>query len=167
MGLSQKEFARRAEISNQTLVRLERYESTPQPATIKKLADALGMTFDELERDLVEGSKRVQETTNEKVAVTTKWLDEEERTQGETLRFLGEEVYCYDYEYKRWTLYECPGGYRVFVEDDDTGTAALHPRAGGPGNNAVYLTYRSAKELVEDFPMFGEAVGVYPVRDLD
>jgi transcriptional regulator with XRE-family HTH domain len=164
--LTQKELAEKAGVSNETIVRLERHESVPQPATIRKLADALEISFDTLERDFIEGRKHMEAAaTKGKVEVAVRWRDDEDRLRGEILRFRGKELARDEHGATEWTLYECPNGYRVFVENFDDDTAELHPRA--TWGQADYITYESAEELVEDFPLFGEFVGIYPVRDLD
>ena len=67
-----------------------------------------------------------------------------------------------------YTLYECPGGYRVYVECGGTDAPAyLNPQRPNPMTGDLeYPTY-NVEELVEKFPVFGETVGVYRVRDLD
>jgi hypothetical protein len=60
--------------------------------------------------------------------------------------------------------YECPDGYRVHIEDMGDATAELLPRA--TWGNADYITY-SAEEVVQEFPVFRDTIGIYPVRDLD
>jgi hypothetical protein len=54
----------------------------------------------------------------------------------------------------------------VHVENGSDGTAYLNPSYPNVTGALEYATY-SVKELVEKFPRFGEAVGVYRVRDID
>jgi transcriptional regulator with XRE-family HTH domain len=47
-GLTMAELARRAKLTPQTIMRLERGETTAQRATLRKLARALGVTAEQL-----------------------------------------------------------------------------------------------------------------------
>lgn len=154
-------------MSVDTLSRIETERRRPQVRTLNKIADALGISVSVLSPLAIKEEKPVEQKarTQEKEEVTVRWRDDEDRLRGETLRFHGKELDSYEHGNSQWTLYECPDGYRVFVEDFDDNTAALYPRA--TWGQADYLTYESAEELVEEFPLFGEAVGIYTVRDLD
>lgn len=50
-GLQQKELAERANISRPYLLDLERNRRGAKPETLKRIADALGVTVDELRRE--------------------------------------------------------------------------------------------------------------------
>lgn len=47
-GMNQRDLATKAEISRDSLVKLERAQRTTRPATLKKVARALGMEFEDL-----------------------------------------------------------------------------------------------------------------------
>ncbi|WP_338114162.1 helix-turn-helix transcriptional regulator [Thiorhodococcus mannitoliphagus] len=49
LGLTQDEVASRAEMKQPALARLERSEIAPRPATLKRLAEAMGLTVAQLE----------------------------------------------------------------------------------------------------------------------
>ena len=55
-------------------------------------------------------------------------------------------------------------GTECIIEDMGDATAELLPRA--TWGNADYITY-SAEEVVQEFPVFRDTIGIYPVRDLD
>ncbi len=95
---------------------------------------------------------------------------EDNVTQVETLRFRGREIDCYKKGNSYFTLYKCPGGYRVYIENGD-GTASLNPSRHNSNEPWDYPTY-SKEHLVENYPAFREAVGLSPegiprIRDLD
>ncbi len=164
-GLTQEELAERSGVHRDTIQKLETGQREARPATVKKLADALGveekkLTTEGKEKD-VEQTRRAQ-----KIEVEVRW-ETDHGFRGEKLRFRGEEIDSLESSDSYFTLYECPGGYRVHVENGGDGTAYLNPsypeRVTG---ELEYPTY-SVEELVREFPEFGEAVGVYRVRDID
>lgn len=163
-GMTQEELAERSGVHRDTIQKLETDQRTARPATVKKLADALGveakkLTTEREERDM-EQTRKAQ-----KIEVEVKW-ETDHGIRGETLRFRGEEIDSYERSDLHFTLYECPGGYRVHVEHED-GTAYLNPSYPDSVTGEIdYPTY-SVEELVQEFPEFGEAVGVYRVRDID
>jgi transcriptional regulator with XRE-family HTH domain len=164
-GLSLRQLSEKSGVAIDTLSRLENNQRKPQVGTLNKIAAALAIPVAELAEDLLK-EEVVDESvaTEEKVEVTVMWRDNEDRVKGEVLRFRGEELDAYEQGGVTWTLYEVPDGYRVHIEDFNDDTADLLPRA--TWGNADYITY-TAEELVQEFPAFGEAVGIYPVRDLD
>src|SRR5215217_5210959 len=109
-GITQKQLAEKAGVSNETIVRLERYASAPRPETTKKLADALGIPLGDLERDLAQGRRKKEQET--RVSVETRWRDQDDRLMVEILRFTRKEVDSIERAQDLMvTLYECPGGY--------------------------------------------------------
>ena len=50
-GWTQLDLSREAHISNQTIVNIEKYGTTPSPATIRKLAKALAIATDAIFTD--------------------------------------------------------------------------------------------------------------------
>lgn len=167
-GVTQEELSSNSGVHRDTIQKIETNQRPARPGTLRKLAEALGVEMEELTKDpkeeKVEGTK-----TKEKVEVDVRW-DTEQGIRGETLRFRGEEIDYYEDSSSSYlyTLYECPGGYRVYVESGGIDAPAyLHPqRPNHFTGDLEYPTY-SVEELVEEFPVFGEAVGVYRVRDLD
>ena len=157
-GLSQRELAKVSGVSPATIYELETgRRPAPRPSTLRKIADALSVEVTDL----------TSKEEPSKVEVNVRWRDSEDRLRGEALRFRGKEVDSYEHSNTVFTLYESPSGYRVHVEDHEDNTANLHPSEANPHTGEVeYLAY-SAEELVEEFPEFGELVGVYRVRDLD
>lgn len=163
-GMTQEELAQRSGVHRDTILKLETGQRDARPATIKKLADALGVEAEKLasereERDM-EQTRRAQ-----KVEVEVRW-DTEFGFRGEKLRFRGEEIDSSERGDSHLTLYECPGGYRVHVENGGDGTAYLNPSYLDRTGDAQYPTY-GVEELVREYPEFGEVVGVYRVRDID
>ena len=49
LGLTQLVLAKKARISQPSLARIEHSESSPRKSTLKKLADAMGITIEQLE----------------------------------------------------------------------------------------------------------------------
>ncbi len=168
-GMTQEELSNRSGVHRDTIQKIEAIKRPARPGTLGKLAEALGVETEELAKDpkeeKVEGTK-----TKEKVEVDVRW-DTEQGIRGETLRFRGDAIDYYDDPSSSsylYTLYECPGGYRVYVECGGTDDPAyLNPQRPNPMTGDLeYPTY-NVEELVEKFPVFGETVGVYRVRDLD
>ncbi len=50
-ALTQYELAKKAKVSNQTVVNIEKYGQLPLPATIRKLAEALNIPSEDLFTD--------------------------------------------------------------------------------------------------------------------
>ncbi len=167
-GMTQEGLSKRSGVHRDTIQKIEAIKRPARPGTLGKLAEALGVETEELAKDpkeeKVEGTK-----TKEKVEVDVRW-DTEQGIRGETLRFRGEAIDFHEQGSSLLTLYECPGGYRVYVESGKYGTdgpAYLNPSRTIPYTGEVeYPTY-SPEELVKKFPVFGQTVGVYRIRDLD
>ena len=165
-GLSQEQLSEKSGVHRDTIHKLETGQRPARPATIKKLADTLGVETEELTKDSKEETMEETRTAG-KVEVEVKWEDRDGRIRGEILRFRGEEIDYHEESDSYFTLYECPGGYRVYVANGSDGTAYLNPSLPHHYTGEVeYPTY-SVEELIEEFPVFGEAVGVYRVRDID
>ncbi len=164
-GLTQKELAEKSGVGRDTIQKLETGQRPARPATIKKLADALGVEAEELmEEETVEQAKAAEK----RVEVPVLWEDRDGRTRGETLRFRGRETDSYEERGVMFTLYECPGGFRVHVDYMDGEKAYLNPsEVNSFTGEVVYPTYVTAEELVEEFPAFSETIGVRRVRDID
>jgi len=47
-ALSIEDLASKAKMSTQTIVNIEKYGTEPRPSTLRKLAETLGVTIDEL-----------------------------------------------------------------------------------------------------------------------
>lgn len=162
-GLSQEELSERSGVHRDTIQKLETGRRPARPKTIKSLAAALGVEAEELAKeDAVERTR-----AKEKVKVEVVWEDKDGRPTGEVLRFRGEEIGQREENGVYLTLYECPDGYRVHVDYADGAHAYLNPSEANRFTGQMeYPTY-TAEELVEEFPVFGEEVGVYRVRDID
>jgi len=161
-------------VGKDTISRLENYQSTPQAQTLKKLADALEVPVSEFGEDLVSGRERMlqEAETKEKVEVMVRWEDSLGREREEILRFQGEDIDSFEGGPRGntiETLYRCPNGFRVEVNDQDSGMVSLYPSYTNPYTGETeYGTY-SAEELVQEFPEFGneDLVGAVRIRDLD
>ncbi len=173
-GLTLRELSVKSGVGKDTLSRLENNQSSPQAQTLKKLAEALGVTVSELSEDLTSGRESMvaEAKTKDKVEVAVSWEDSQGRVREEILRFRGEEIDWVE-DGPRGntikTLYKCPNGFRVVVDAQEEGLAALFPNHPNPYTGETeYPTY-SAEELVEKFPEFGgnDLVGAVRVRDLD
>lgn len=163
-GMTQEELSERSGVHRDTIQKIESIQRSARPGTLRKLAEALSVETEELVKDQKEENMESTKT-DKKVEVDVRW-DTMDGTRGEILRFRGEEIDFYEEGNSRVTLYECPGGYRVYVDNWHDGTALLNPHHQDVSGGFEYPTY-SVEELVEEFPLFGEAVGVYRVRDLD
>jgi len=165
-GLTQKELADKSNLGRDTIQKLETGHRPARPATIKKLANALGVETEALAKGQTEEAMEKTETAK-KVEVEVRWEDRDGHQRGEILRFRGEEIDAYEEVGSYFTLYECPGGHRVHVHNGKDGTAYLNPsRPNHLTGEIEYPTY-SVEELVEEFPAFGGTVGVVRVRDID
>ncbi len=162
-GLTQGELSEVSGVHRDSIQKLETGQRPARPSTIKKLSDALGVETDEL---VNEGKEKTMELSAEqkRVEVEIRW-DTGYGPRAEILRFRGEEIDGYLEGETYCALYECPGGYRVYVDNGD-GTMYLNPSRPGYTGEFEYPTY-TVEELVEEFPAFGETVGVYRVRDID
>ncbi len=167
-GLTQKELADKSGVGRDTIQKLETGQRPARPATIKRLADALGIGTEELVEERKEQGMEQTKAAEKRVEVEARWEDGNGLMRAEVLRFRGEEIDYYEERDAHFTLYECPGGYRVHVDHEgDDRPSYLNPSEVDRSTGEVeYPTY-TAKELVEAFPAFGEAVGVYRVRDID
>ena len=173
-GLTLRELAEKSGVGKDTISRLENYQGTPQAQTLRKLADALEVPIAELSEDLTRGRERMMEEakTKDKVEVRVTWEDSQGRLRKEGLRFRGEEIDWVDSGGSGdiiKTLYRCPNGFRVVVDDQENTTVSLYPNRSNPYTGETeYPTY-SAEELVEVFPEFGDEdlIGTVRIRDLD
>jgi len=164
-GLSQEALSEESGVHRDTIHKLETGQRPARPATIKKLADVLGIGTEELVTTQKEETMELT-SASKKVEVEVRW-ETDRGIRGENLRFRGEEIDAYEERSSYFTLYECPDGYRVYVENGSDGTAYLNPsRYNHRTEETDYLTY-TTEELVEEFPAFGVVVGVYRVRDID
>lgn len=93
------------------------------------------------------------------------WEDRDGAWCSEVVRFMGELVDGYEDRHgTQFDLYECPGGYRVFVHGE--GGAHLHPfEVGRNGEGFEYGLY-SAEEVARKYPLLGSTVGHPRVRCL-
>jgi transcriptional regulator with XRE-family HTH domain len=174
-GLTIRGLAEKSGVGKDTISRLENYQSTPHAQTLKKLADTLGVPVSKIGEDLALGRERAlkESATKDKVEVAVTWEDSLGNLRTEHLRFRGEEIDMLE-EGNRGnvtkTLYRCPDGFRVLVDDAESGRTSLHPNRPSPynANETDYPTY-SGEELVQDFPEFGDEdlVGAVRIRDLD
>ncbi len=164
-GMTQEELAERSGVHRDTIQKLETGQRAARPATVKKLADALGVEAEKLTREGAEGDME-QTRRAQKVEVEVRW-DTDHGIRGEKLRFRGEEIDAYERSDSYFTLYECPGGYRVHVENGGDGTAYLNPSYPDRVTGELQYPTYSVEELVRKFPEFGEAVEFYRVRDID
>src|SRR5215212_5990450 len=173
-GLTLRELAEKSGVGKDTISRLENYQGTPQAQTLRKLADALEVPIAELSEDLTSGRERMlkEAKTKEKVEVRVTWEDSQGRLREEILRFRGEEIDWVDGGRRGniiKTLYRCPDGFRVEVNDQEAEMISLYPNHPNPYTGETeYPTY-SAEELVQKFPEFGDEdlVGAVRIRDLD
>jgi transcriptional regulator with XRE-family HTH domain len=157
-GYSQRALAKRSGVSPATIYELEAGRRSANPSTLRKLADALDVSVGDLVNEEREG----------KVSVQVRWEDQNSMAHGEELRFTGKMVATAEPSSNvRLDLYECPGGYRVHEIDELDGTRTLHPFEPNSVTGETDYPLYSAEEVAEEWQMFGAAVGVFPVRDLD
>lgn len=154
-GLSQVELAKASGVSPATVNLIENGKRKPHPSTLKKLAIALGVDVEYLTRE--EGKMQVEVGA----------VDQEGKYRGEILRFTGELVDTYERGNFRVELYECPDGYRVYTENEYEERRELYPSKPDHVTGRLEYPLYSAEDLVEEWPEFGAAVGVKPIRDLD
>ena len=64
-------------------------------------------------------------------------------------------------------LYECPGGYRVHVDNYGEAGAYLHPSRVNRVTGELEYPLYTAEEVAEEWPQFGPTVGQLRVRDID
>jgi transcriptional regulator with XRE-family HTH domain len=172
--LTLRELAEKSGVGKDTISRLENYQGTPQAQTLRKLVDALEVPIAELSEDLTRGRERIMEEakTKDKVEVRVTWEDSQGRLLEEILRFRGEEIYRIDGGPRGntvKTLYKCPDGFRVEVNNQEEEMISLYPNHPNPSTGETeYPTY-SPEELVEEWPEFRDEdlVGAVRVRDLD
>ncbi len=111
-----------------------------------------------------EQAKDLAEETRAEVEVW--WEDRDGAWRSEVVRFTGNLLDGYEDRHgTQFDLYECPGGYRVFVHGE--GGAHLHPfevdRNGEGFEHGLY----SAEEVATKYPLLGYAVGYPRIGDLD
>lgn len=102
-GLSQAALARRLGIAQNTYSQYETGERHPYPEFLPKLADALGLTLDELLRDHPEGAKEITEgatptTSNENWVEIIRNLSESLKRESDNMRLRIELVEARDAE---------------------------------------------------------------------
>jgi transcriptional regulator with XRE-family HTH domain len=166
-GLSQEALSSESGVHRDSIHKLETGQRPARPATIKKLADALGVGTEELAKERKEEAME-QTKTGEKVEVEVRWEDSKGFMRGGVLRFRGEDIDYYEERGVYFTLYECPGGYRVHVDHaDGEKPAYLYPSRLDPFTREVEYSTYTVEKLVEKYPVFGSAVGVMRVRDID
>ena len=173
-GLTLRELAENSGVGKDTISRLENYQGTPQAQTLRKLADALEVPIAELSEDLTRGRERIMQEakTKDKVEVRITWEDSQGRHRGEIVRFRGEKIDWFDSGRRGdiiTTLYRCPNGFRVVVDNQENGTVSLYPNHPNPDTGETEYPIYSAEALVEEFPKFGDEdlVGAVRIRDLD
>lgn len=150
-GFSQRALAEKSGVSPATVYELENGRRKPNPSTLRKLARALEVD--------------VKNLTEEKVEVRVEWEDDNGTRFAEKLRFTGNEVEAYNADDITYTLYECPGGYRVHEVHGENGHAYLFPN--DPSAEESYHRLFSADEVAEEYPVFSYTLDVVPVRDID
>jgi hypothetical protein len=145
-----------ADVSRDSISSYERGVREAHPGTGKKLANALEVDV----KSLVD---------MEKIEVEVRWEDSDGRPVDEKLRFTGELVDTYENDSGIFELYECPGGYRVLVHTSSPigMSSELHPNRVDRLTGELEYDLYSAREVVQIYPQFGEAVGVVRVRDID
>jgi transcriptional regulator with XRE-family HTH domain len=157
-GYSQRALAERSGVSPATIYELENGRRRANPSTLRKLADALDVSVGDLLHEEKEG----------KVSVLVRWEEQNSMAHGEELRFTGKMVATEEHSRNvRVDLYECPGGYRVHETNELDGTGMLYPFEPNSVTGETDYPLYSAEEVAEEWPVFGAAVGVFPVRDLD
>lgn len=165
VGLSQEDLSEKSGVHRDTIHKLETGQRPARPATIKKLAGALGVETGRLVKNPKE--ETMETKTANKVEVEVRGEDSKGFMRREVLRFRGQEIDDYEEGSVSYALYECPGGYRVHVDYGALDQPAyLNPARPNYTGEVEYPTY-TAEELVEEFPAFGDAVGVLRVRDID
>jgi transcriptional regulator with XRE-family HTH domain len=155
-GLSQEALSELAGVSRDSISSYENGRREAHPGTAKKLAEALEVNV----TNLVEVKK---------VEVEVRWEGADGRLTGEKLRFTGEMVDSYEDDTREVELYECPGGYRILIDyDSPVGRLSeLHPNSVNRVTGELDYGLYTAEEVVQDYPQFGDTVGVLRVRDLD
>ena len=103
----------------------------------------------------------------ETVEVEITWQDSNGIPRSEILRFTGREIDSFESGQSIVSLYECPGGYRIHVDDQRSEEQTLYPHEPNPRTGELDYTLYSAEEVAEQVPAFGQAVGVLRVRDID
>jgi transcriptional regulator with XRE-family HTH domain len=172
-GLTLRELSEKSGVATETLSRLENDQRKPQVRTLNKIANALGIPVSVLADGLMVTYMRpsIEEaTTQGKVVVPVAYRDNEvdHKFHIRGLRFSGKEI---DSEERyggdeRLTLYECPRGYRVHIQEF-MGEAYLRPTRQDPDTGEIKYSWYSAENLVEDYPEFANALGLYPIEDIE
>ena len=154
-GLSQRSLAENSGVSAATINELENSRRKANPSTLRRLAAALDVEVNEL----------LEEDNRVKVEVGS--LDQEGTYRGEILRFTGRPVDSFERGDVVFELYECPRGYRVYVDDGSKPERALYPFELDPRTGRLDHPLYSASEVAEGWPEFGATVGMLPIRDID
>jgi transcriptional regulator with XRE-family HTH domain len=176
-GLTLRELSEKSGVATETLSRLENDQRKPQVRTLNKIANALGIPVSVLADGLMVTDMRplmrpsIEEaTTQGKVVVPVAYRDNEvdHKLHQRGLRFSGKKI---DSEERyggeeRLTLYECPRGYRVHILEA-SGEAYLRPTRQDPDTGEIKYSWYSAENLVEDYPELANAVGLYPIEDIE
>ncbi|PLS83674.1 MAG: hypothetical protein CYG60_21550 [Actinobacteria bacterium] len=100
-----------------------------------------------------------------RVEVEVWWEDRDGAWRSEVVRFTGKLVDGYEDRYgTQFDLYECPGGYRVFVYGE--GGAHLHPFEVGRNDEGFEYGLYGAEEVTIKYPPLGSTVGHPRIGDL-
>jgi transcriptional regulator with XRE-family HTH domain len=174
-GLTLRELSEKSGVATETLSRLENDQRKPQVRTLNKIANALGIPVSVLADGLMVTDMRpsIKEATTQgkvvvPVAVAYRDNEVDHKFHQRGLRFSGKEI---DSEERyggdeRLTLYECPRGYRVHIQEF-MGEAYLRPTRQDPDTGEIKYSWYSAENLVEDYPEFANALGLYPIEDIE
>jgi transcriptional regulator with XRE-family HTH domain len=153
-GLSQQALSEKSGVARDGISHYENGTRDAHPGTVKRLADALGVEV----KDLMKGDK---------VEVEVGVMDEGVY-RGEILRFTGELIDSYERGDIRFELYECPNGYRVYVDNGSQELGSyLHPYEKNRYTGELEYRFYTAEEVAEEWPEFGSSVGALRVRDID
>lgn len=155
-AMSLRELSQEAGVGYSTIYRLENGKNSAHAGTVRKLAEALGVSPGELragEPDKSEVEKSGVEVGNP---------DSDYVYRAEIIRFTGREIDHYERSNVHFHLYECPKGYRVYEVDEEAVEKRLEPT--DYGNYGELFT---AEDIAEHYPTFANSVGIWPVRDID
>jgi hypothetical protein len=116
---------------------------------------------------LSDKEERMSETKTEGKVRVEVGGDVDGTYRAEELVFEGELADRVDYGNDVYAeLYECPKGYRVYVDDGSEPRRELHPHEVNPVSGGLDYDglYYSAEQVAERWPEFGSTVGVPRVR---
>lgn len=159
-AMSLRELSQEAGVGYSTIYRLENGKNSAHAGTVRKLAEALGVSPGEL---------RAGEPDKAEVEVGT--LDSGDIYRAEIIRFTGRVIDWHERSYGVLHLYECPKGYRVYEVDEkavERRPVPVHEKVVErrliPTDYGELLT---AEDIAEHYPEFSNSVGIWPVRDID